>query len=246
VSTSIGPLAFLPDHGRWVRHHEDLWTTHVGLSALGTHFGRRATAVRSDGRWLIVGPVVPDEAARRALDDAGTVETLVIASAVHNNFVPESVAAWPEARVLRTRGAKRAGIPPDRLDDLANGLPEPFGANLHPIPLEGMPKINEVVFVHAPSRTLIVADLFFGIDARYPAWTRTVARLLGAFPGPGTSRVFRAFVRDRAAFAGSLDRILEHDVRRLVTSHGAVFEDGARTAVERLRDRYAGPGPAAG
>ena len=237
MSARTEPLAFLPDHGRWVKHHDDLWTTHVDLSAIGIHFGRRATAIRSDGRWLIVGPEVPDDAGRAALEAAGPVDALVVGSAMHNTFVPESAAAWPRARILRTRGARRVGLPSDRIDPL-DGIPAPWDGTLHAIPIEGMPKVNEVAFVHAPSRTLIVADLFFGFDARFPFGTRAMARLVGAFPGPGTSRLFRMMVRDRGVFVRSLDRILEHEVDRLVPAHGAIFEHGARAAVERLRDRF--------
>ena len=49
------------DDRRWHRPHADLWTYRVPLSVLGTDAGRRGVAV--------------DDAARRELDEAGTVDT---------------------------------------------------------------------------------------------------------------------------------------------------------------------------
>jgi hypothetical protein len=43
---------------------------------------------------------------------------------------------------------------------------EGWESELPKVLLAGMPKLNEFVFLHAPSRALIVADLVFNIDAR--------------------------------------------------------------------------------
>ena len=59
--------------------------------------------------------------------------------------------------------------------------------------------------------------------------------LFGVSSGLGISRLSRAAIRDRPAFLRSLDRILECDFHRLVMSHGAVLESGAREALYGLR-----------
>jgi len=98
-----------------------------------------------------------------------------------------------------------------------------------------MPKVNEVVFLHAASRTLLVSDLCFDFDTRYPLGTRLLFRLFGAYPGPRNSMFFRMMIRDRQAFRGSFDRLLEWDFDRVVMSHGAILESGGKETLRGMR-----------
>ncbi len=81
MPSSSSPLTFVEDHERWLRIHDDLWTYHVGLEMMAIHLGRRMAAVRADGRWMLIGPLVPNAAARQELEAEGSVAALVVATA---------------------------------------------------------------------------------------------------------------------------------------------------------------------
>ena len=198
-------------------------------------------AVRHLGRsWTLFSPVPLDRDSRTELEAEGRVDALVVPTAFHNTFVPESAAAFPEATIHLAEGAKRQGLPPDRCRSLPDQLPPAWGEDLVSIPLDGMPRVNETAFVHPSSRTLLVSDLFFHIDDRYPWSTRLVFRLAGARPGARASRMFRVLVRDRPAFLRSLDRILACDFDRVVMSHGVVVDDGGKAAIKNIRRQFVG------
>jgi len=96
----------------------------------------------------------------------------------------------------------------------------------------GALKMNEHVFFHEPSRSLVVSDLVFNIhrDANVPM--AIVLWLNGAYAKTAQSRVWRFVVKDRIAAADSAAAILDFDFDRVVVGHGDVIEGDART---RLR-----------
>jgi glyoxylase-like metal-dependent hydrolase (beta-lactamase superfamily II) len=93
--------------------------------------------------------------------------------------------------------------------------------------------VNEVVFFHRPSKTLIATDLAFNVGASSPFPTRFAFRLARAYGRLSPTLLERLMIRDRAAFRRSLKRILEWPFERVVVAHGEVSETGGRGELER-------------
>lgn len=47
------------------------------------------------------------------------------------------------------------------------------------------------------------------------------------------SRLYRAFIKDRAVFQNSLDRVFSVDFNRVIVGHGAIVEIGGPQALEQ-------------
>ncbi len=90
-----------------------------------------------------------------------------------------------------------------------------------------MPGLDEHVFFHPASRTLVVTDLVFNVHA-CPGFMPLLLRLVGAWKRVAQSRVWRFATKDRAAAAASIAEVLAWDFDRLVMAHGEVIESGAR------------------
>ena len=225
------------DHGRWRRLHPDLWTYHADLRLAGAPVGRRMVAVRRPGAgWALLSPVPLGDADERALLDEAAVEAIVVPTAFHNSFVAETMVRFEKSPAYLVRGARREGLPAERCRDLPDAWPAGWNETLETLPLSGMPRVNEVVFLHAPSRTLLVSDLCFHLGPGYGLGARLLMRVAGAYPGVRTSRLFRMMIRDRRAFEASVDAILERDFDRVVMSHGLVVEsDGRRRLAAALQ-----------
>jgi hypothetical protein len=91
--------------------------------------------------------------------------------------------------------------------------------------LGGMPKLNEIAFVHRPSKTLVVCDLVFNLT-KPSALLRLVVWLSGVGSRFGVSRLFASHVKDRALFAASMRAILDEGFERVVMCHGDVVASG--------------------
>ena len=158
-----------------------------------------------------------DVAAISALGRVGWIMDVMLR---HETFAKQGQAAFPGATFLGPTGfSKEAGFPVQPL------LPAPpaWGNELQVIRLEGLPSMEEHAVFHAPSRTLIVADLFFNRDPAESWWTRLLLSLIaGRKDGPGVSRAVRFSVKDKAAFKRSLEAVRTWDFDRIIVGHGAL------------------------
>ena len=92
--------------------------------------------------------------------------------------------------------------------------------------------LNELAFLHASSRTLILTDLAFNVRQPTSFVTRIFLRINGALDKFGPSRLARAFfMKDHAAVRSGIERILTWDFDRVIVSHGDVLESGGPQAM---------------
>ena len=101
--------------------------------------------------------------------------------------------------------------------------------------VRGMPRLNEVAFLHRPSRTLIVTDLVFNLGPEMPFLSRVLLKLNDCDCKFAVSRLLKTTIKDRAAVRKSIDHILSWDFDRIVVSHGRNVESGGR---EMLREAF--------
>jgi len=222
------------DHERLTARGEDLWTLEYPMRFLGMELGRRVCAMRLSGGGLVVHSTGPfGEPEVKAIQELGRVEILLDGTTMHDTFSREGRAAFPGARYLVPEGFPKGKAGPEagsvaELDGLTGG-------EVRTVRLEGMRWLNEYACFHSRSRTLILCDLLFNLDAAR-GWTRwNMRRLMGVKQWPAVDRPVRMCVADREAFMGSMRRILEWDFDRVVVAHGSVIErDGRRVFREAL------------
>lgn len=216
---------------------KDLWVIDHPLRVGGLELGTRTTVVRfaGSGLWLhSPGPLQPTLTAE--ILALGPVQALVAPNAMHHLYLTQNAQAFPQARMYfspalpaKLKGAFTHEILNDEAptlwrDDLAQHL------------VGGMPKLQEVVFFHRASRTLILTDLAFHIRHSDSWFTRLFMRLNGAYGHFGPSRIFRTLVKDRGALRASLIRIQEWDFDRVIMTHGDILDQGGKAA---MQTRYA-------
>jgi hypothetical protein len=224
----------------------DLWVAERPFTVLRfLDIGTRMTVVRlPDGGLLLHSPVEADEETRKAVAALGPVALIACPNKVHHLFAGGWARAHPDALLL---GAP--GLPEKRRDLAFHALlgddPHPgFQGAVETHWVRGMPLLNEVAFLHRPSRTLLLTDLaFYPTPASRPGlrrwcWISRVRTPLGP------NGLVRLGVRDRRAARESIDRVLAWDFDRVTVTHGEVFDAG-RAAPGPL-DHDAGraaPGP---
>ncbi len=208
---------------------DNLWFLQYELSLLGADLHRNVSVLRLGSGDLVIhstGPFTPEDvAAIRAL---GTPRWMMDVMMRHDTFAKQGVEAFPEAVYLGPEGfSEVVGFP---VKPLIN-QPEWHG-ELEVLPLAGVPSMKEHVVFHSPSRTLIVADLFFDFGPDESAWTNFLMLLaVGKHHHPGVPRPLRMSVKDKEAFQGSLATMMAWDFDRLIPGHGDVIDTGAKSRV---------------
>jgi hypothetical protein len=206
---------------------ENIWTMRYPLPVLGNDFGRTVTVVRLSSGKLVIHSTAPFTAQDiQSIRQLGEPGWLLDATLFHESFAKEGCRAFERVPYLAPPGfpnvsdvQTRALFPP----------PVEWNGELEVVPFTGMPKVQEHVFYHRPSRTLIVCDCLFNFRGR-GSWPmrfvlRNVMRLTN---GVGMSAFFRFMIRDRNAFKESVRSILAWDFERIIVGHGEVIEREAQ------------------
>lgn len=188
----------------------------------------RSMLVAAIDRQILVSPVATSEEAARISSPPLTV---VAPSLLHHLHL--------EAAITRYRPVALWGPPGLAHKCRGLGPVHVFGVDAWPhheqlafVVVEGAPKRNEVVFFHAPSRTIYTADLFFNIREPEGLLTPLTFRMMGIYRRFATAKMWRRWVTDRAAFARSIDKILAWDFDRIVVAHGDAVDRDARVVFE--------------
>jgi hypothetical protein len=216
---------------------ENLWIQHYPLSLLGGHQGRVVTVIRLASGKLIIHSTGPFTTADVSdINALGTPGWLVDSMLRHDTFAKEGRAAFPGIPYLAPDGfSAGANIATQPL------LPAPpeWNPEVRVLLIDGMPKAQEHVFLHAPSRTLIVADLVFNFPES-TGWTSFMRKaLMGVKESPDSARLYPMQIKDRPAYDRSIRELLTWDFDRIIVGHNAVLETNGK---QRLKSALARKG----
>lgn len=198
---------------------------------------RMTVARLRTGEVWIHSPVAYDPALAKELKELGELQYFVAPNTYHDLYWTEWFENFKEATFYCAPGLKQnpREFAFDRV--LNHSVREPWESELPKLLVRGMPKINEFVFLHPASRTLIVTDLVFNIDiGQQIVLGKLFLKLNGIYGRVGCSRIFRHFIEDRAAFRQSIAETLALDFDRLVLAHGAIIDPGGKETLSRAFD----------
>lgn len=211
-----------------------LWVAEIPLRFYGVEVGTRMTACRlSDGGLWLHSPVRLIEEVREGLGRLGPVRFVVAPNKLHHLFVGDYSSAYPEALLYAAPGLaeNRPDLP---FCGVLGDEPEPgWAEDLDQTIFRGERQLEEVVFLHRASRTLILADLVQSGHPESPRLTRLATRLNGTYERPGPPAPVRLGFRDKAAARASLERVLSWDFDRIVLAHGRIIETGGKAVLEQ-------------
>jgi len=208
------------------RIDDDLWVVETDFSMSGMDFGGRMTVIRlPDGALWLHSVVAIDDALAEALAELGEVKHLVAPNSFHHLFVAAAQERWPDATLYAPRALA------DKRDDLSidvildgDAAPEAWGGAIEMRVMEGAPKIDEAVFFHRASESLLLCDLVFHIH--HGGWfSRLMFRMLGVFGRLKQSPLWRfSLTKARAAAEASLRPMWGWDFERVILAHGRIVE----------------------
>lgn len=238
--------AYRPDVGS--RYYEpvgfqefakDVWIVEgPNVRDFGILFTTRMVIVRlSDGSLWVDSPVsVPPDMLRRIIA-LGPVRYLVAATPRHVWRLAEWHSQFPEAQLwvakpspltLKKGNLEFAGI-------LTNVTPRPWIEDLEQVPFRGNPLIEEVIFLHRKSHTVILDDLIQNHPpVKGHALRNALFKLAGvAYPNGGVPLDVRLSFIHRDLARRSLAKLLSWDFDKLILAHGPCVERNAKAFVER-------------
>lgn len=204
-----------------------IWYAQQPLKLGPINLTTRMTVVKlATGTLWVHSPIMPTPALQAELSTLGAVHYVVAPNRSHHLFFLQFLAAHPAATGFIAEGLS------DKRPDLA-GFPlltgqMPWQSDLQGFFIEGLPIINETVWFHTQSGTLILTDLLFCFSLRNRGLTAFIAALLGVYGKPGMSRTMKLAVKNRQVLRRSIEPLLNLPVQRIVLAHDEIIVDAAR------------------
>jgi hypothetical protein len=217
----------------------NLWHMERGFKAAGLPVSSRMTVVRfADGRLWLHSPVRFGEDVAARLRELGELAWIVAPNRAHHLFAKHAQRMFPQAALYGAPGlaAKRPDLA--GLIELGDYAPPEWAADLDQVVVRGMPFVNEVVWFHKASGSLIMTDVLQCWCGDLDWKTSAYARLTGVRDRLDVPRTVRLVTRDKALAAGSARIILEWPFTRVITGHNSIVEQDAHAAVARAFSRF--------
>lgn len=217
---------------------ENLWTAESSHRFLGVDFGGRMTVIRlKRGELFVHSPVRLARHLQNELNALGDVKYVAAPNKFHHLYVGDYVKAYLEAKFYASPGLseKRNDI---RFDGFLSDTADPaWKGEIAQHLFRGMPAVNEVVFLHVASGTVIFSDLIFNFSNDLSEGQKIFARLIGAYKKPAVSRMSKYFfIRDRGKARESAEAILSWKFDRVLLAHKDAVPAGGQDAVRNAFD----------
>jgi hypothetical protein len=202
---------------------DDIWVFDgPPVSFVGLPYPTRMTVIRlADGGLFVHSPIELTDSLRAEIDALGPVRHLVSPNKLHHLFVQDWHTAYPEALTWAAPGVrKKTSVEWD--GDLEDVAPAPWRDQIDQLIFRGSVLLDEVVFFHRRSRTLVLVDLVQDFDpAPLSRSLRLLFRVIGALHPNGQAPVdFRLSFFDRQSARDCLQRLLAWEPERVVIAHG--------------------------
>jgi hypothetical protein len=184
------------------------------------------------GELVIHNPIRLEDRAYAQLETLGLVAHIVAPNRYHDS----------DGKYWRARFPLAKFYPPGSIGRL---WPHELRKEVDALPVAGLRLLDEAVFFHRVSKTLVVTDLVFNMQVNLRGAEKQLYVLNKIYQRFGPSRLFRYFfVRNRHDFAKSLDKILRWDFERVIMNHGTILErDGPRAMLAAFAEMGIRPLP---
>ncbi|KZO89969.1 hypothetical protein CALVIDRAFT_551709 [Calocera viscosa TUFC12733] len=209
--------------------------------------GGRSTAIKlgSGDVWVLASTQL-DDPTKAKLHELGPVKYIIAADAVHNLFISQFKLEFPEAKCIGVEPLleKRKDITWDGAygkdaPDTKYGYEPEIQAHHFPSHVN-----QDVAFLHAPSKTLIEADLLFNLPAK-EQYSKTKSpnslaiQWSGFGPDSALHKRFGLLIgKNKDVMRSDVQAVATWDFDRIIPCHGDVIEkDGKKawtTAYEML------------
>lgn len=222
---------------------KNIWVCEQPLKFWGLEVGTRMTIIRlTNGELIVISPIKALETTIHQINELGNVTFIIAPNCYHHLFVLDFKSVYPNAKIWVAPGleSKRQDLPIDKV--LSNGkvgnadeveylLVEGFKV----FDLNGSSILNEIVFFHRESQTLILTDTAYHFDKSFSLKTQLAARLIRGYNRLTPSLLEKIATPEKEKVKHSIQKVFCWDFRRVIMAHGSIIENDAKI---KLKEGY--------
>ncbi|NET43579.1 DUF4336 domain-containing protein [Okeania sp. SIO2B3] len=214
----------------------NIWVAEQPFRFLGLDIGIRMTVISlKNDELAVISPIKIDHKIIEQFKEIGNVKHIIAPNLFHHLFLSDFKNIYPQAQIYAVSGLKKKR-PDISIDKILDDDEQYFGSKLeyflfeglNTFLLNGLSPLNEYVFFHGESKTLIVTDIVFNFDESFPFTTKLVSKILGVYKQLKPSFLERLGTKEKEKVRQSVQKILQRDFRRVIMAHGTIVEDDAK------------------
>lgn len=201
-----------------------LWHAQQPLKFGPISLTTRMTVVRlRDGSLWIHSPISPTRELIEELRSTGSVRYVVAPNKSHHLYFLDFLNAFAAAEGFIAEGLE------SKRGDLVRfpRIPReaPWSADLRGYFIEGLPILNETVWFHGDTGTLVLTDLLFCFSAANRGLAALVSKALGVRGKLGMSRTMKWAIKSKQDLAKSVEPLLSLPVQRVIVAHDQIIDE---------------------
>jgi hypothetical protein len=214
---------------------EDIWTCFMPMRLFGLAFNSRMTIIRlKNGRLWVHSPIKKTENLLTEIKALGDIQYLIAPNLLHHLFIGDWKSEFPNAEILAPKGLSKKRPDLDITHELHNveSVDE-----IEICQILGMPQVNEYLFFHHKSQTLILTDLCFyqkeatGLTGFY-FWLNNVKNQMNS------PKLVLWSIKNKADFLSSLEQTRSYSIRQISMCHNLVLTESADREWTRVLDGF--------
>src|SRR3990170_1424134 len=160
-----------------------------------------------DGNLFVHSPIALSKTINDSIDSIGKPRFIIAPNTMHHLFLKQFYDQYSDAELYIVPGLREKRPDFSHAKDLLDELDYPWSKEIKQHHVKGIPKLEEVVFFHPFSKTLILTDLAFYITSERSLFTRLFFRL-----------------KKKSKFKKSLDYILTWNFKKKIISNGKLIK----------------------
>ncbi len=225
-----------------VQFAENIWTADgPSVNFYGMNYPVRMTVIRltcgfRGDEIFVHSPISPTPELLQEIVALGEVTYIVSPNKIHHLYLGDWSDIFPEAQVFASPGLMNKR-PELSFDGELGDVPETgWAKEIDQLIFAGSRAMDEVVFFHKPSRTLILADLIENFDKDwFKGWRGVLAKLVGIVAPNGKMPLdFRlSFFARKTLARKCLDRMTDWQPKHIIIAHGHCFKNNAMDELKR-------------
>ena len=225
---------------------ENIWVVdgpiiQMAMYGISVPFPTRMTIVRlSNGEVWCHSPTELTLELKAQLDTLGSVRHLISPNKIHYAYISTWAKAYPEATAWASPGVRERAAQ-QKIEvtfnaDLKDKPPPQWDADLDQLIFRGSQFMDEVVFFHRKSATLILADLIENFEPnKVSKWFCWLLQLSGSVDPDGKAPLDlrMTFWGQKDQSRSSLKRILQWKPEKVILAHGRWYENNGTAELRR-------------
>ncbi|MCP4072123.1 MAG: DUF4336 domain-containing protein, partial [Hyphomicrobiales bacterium] len=187
------------------------------------------------GKLFVHSPISPESELMNQTRALGEVEFIVSPNKIHHLYMGDWKELYPQAKIYASPGLKQRRKDLEFFSVLGDVADQGWAEEIDQHVFAGSWAMQEVLFFHKETRTLILADLIENFDKDwFSGWKRRVANLIGIVEPDGRAPLdYRmSFLGRKSMARASVERIRAWRPKNIIIAHGACYKGDGKKELE--------------